>query len=139
MRLAKIKEEFLISLSWLMPRKLVYWCAIRLVAHAMVGRYSSQIVPELTALEALKRWTEAGLKVCIYSSGSVAAQKLIFGHSDAGDLTPFLSGYFDTTTGPKRDPDSYSKIVDALDLAPQGGVPIGAWCHPRPTGAFDVA
>lgn len=68
--------------------------------------------------EALRRWTEAGLSVNIYSSGSIAAQKLIFGHSIAGDLTPFLSRYFDTTTGPKRDSDSYTKIVDALDLAP---------------------
>jgi enolase-phosphatase E1 len=80
------------------------------------GELTGHVYPDTP--EALKRWTKAGLKVCIYSSGSIAAQKLIFGHSDAGDLTPFLSGYFDTTTGPKRDPDSYSKIVDALDLAP---------------------
>jgi hypothetical protein len=41
-----------------MPRGLVYWCAIRLMAHATVGRYSNQVVPELTALEALKRWDD---------------------------------------------------------------------------------
>jgi enolase-phosphatase E1 len=80
------------------------------------GELTGHVYPDTP--EALKRWIAAGLKVHIYSSGSIAAQKLIFGHSDAGDLTPFLSGYFDTTTGPKRDPDSYSKIVDALDLAP---------------------
>jgi enolase-phosphatase E1 len=80
------------------------------------GELTGHVYPDTP--EALKRWTAAGLKVCIYSSGSVAAQKLIFGHSDAGDLTPFLSGYFDTTTGPKREADSYSKIADALDLAP---------------------
>ncbi|MEI9849833.1 MAG: hypothetical protein WDN24_02010 [Sphingomonas sp.] len=54
-----------------------------------------------TRPEALARWKAMGIPVCIYSSGSIAAQKLIFGHSIAGDLTPLLSGYFDTTTGPK--------------------------------------
>jgi enolase-phosphatase E1 len=68
--------------------------------------------------EALKRWTEAGIRVCIYSSGSIEAQKLIFGHSEAGDLTGYLSGYFDTTTGPKREADSYAKIAAALSLDP---------------------
>lgn len=80
------------------------------------GELTGHVYPDTP--EALKRWTAAGLKVCIYSSGSIAAQKLIFGHSDAGDLTPYLSGYFDTTTGPKREADSYSKIADALNLAP---------------------
>jgi enolase-phosphatase E1 len=68
--------------------------------------------------DALRRWHDAGVPIYIYSSGSIAAQKLIFGHSIAGDLTPLLSGYFDTTTGPKQEADSYTKIVDALDLAP---------------------
>jgi enolase-phosphatase E1 len=67
---------------------------------------------------ALRRWTEAGIKLCIYSSGSIEAQKLIFGHSEAGDLTRYLSGYFDTTTGPKREAESYSKIAAALMLTP---------------------
>ncbi len=64
--------------------------------------------------EALKRWSEAGIPVCIYSSGSVAAQKLLFGCSEAGDLTQYLSGYYDTLIGPKTDPDSYTKIVESL-------------------------
>lgn len=80
------------------------------------GELKGHVYPDTP--EALRRWAEAGLRVNIYSSGSIAAQKLIFGHSIAGDLTPFLSHYFDTTTGPKRDSDSYTKIVDALDLAP---------------------
>jgi enolase-phosphatase E1 len=80
------------------------------------GELEGHVYPDTP--EALRRWNAAGLAVYIYSSGSIAAQKLIFGHSNAGDLTPLLSGYFDTTTGPKRDPDSYSKIADALDLAP---------------------
>jgi enolase-phosphatase E1 len=48
----------------------------------------------------------------------VAAQKLLFGHSDAGDLTPLFSGYFDTTTGPKREAASYAKIAGAIGVAP---------------------
>jgi enolase-phosphatase E1 len=80
------------------------------------GALKGHVYPDTP--EALRRWHARGLPVHIYSSGSIAAQKLIFGHSIAGDLTPLLSGYFDTTTGPKRDADSYTKIVDALDLAP---------------------
>jgi enolase-phosphatase E1 len=80
------------------------------------GELKGHVYPDTP--EALARWTTAGIRVHIYSSGSIAAQKLIFGHSIAGDLTPFLSGYFDTTTGPKRESDSYTKIIDALDLAP---------------------
>ena len=80
------------------------------------GELKGHVYPDTP--EALKRWTDAGLAVHIYSSGSVAAQKLIFGHSVEGDLTPLLSGYFDTTTGPKRETESYRKIAKALDLQP---------------------
>lgn len=80
------------------------------------GELKGHVYPDTP--EALKRWTAAELDVFIYSSGSIEAQKLIFGHSDAGDLTPYLSGYFDTTTGPKRDAASYVTIADALDRAP---------------------
>ena len=67
---------------------------------------------------ALERWHDQGLTIYIYSSGSVAAQKLLFRHSIAGDLTPLLSGYFDTTTGPKKVPESYTSICEAANLAP---------------------
>jgi enolase-phosphatase E1 len=80
------------------------------------GELSGHVYPD--APEALRRWQAMGIPVAIYSSGSIAAQKLIFGHSVAGDLTPLLSGYFDTTTGPKREADSYAKIAKALDLDP---------------------
>jgi enolase-phosphatase E1 len=64
----------------------------------------------------LRRWHEQGLRLYIYSSGSVEAQKLIFGHSDAGDLTPLFSGYFDTLIGGKREADSYRAILKELAL-----------------------
>ena len=64
----------------------------------------------------LRRWHAQGQRLYIYSSGSVEAQKLIFGHSDAGDLTPLFSGYFDTRIGGKREADSYRAILKELAL-----------------------
>ena len=65
----------------------------------------------------IRRWQTAGIDVRIYSSGSVGAQKLLFGHTVVGDLLPLLGGYYDTTTGSKRDPESYVKIADSWQLA----------------------
>ena len=69
------------------------------------------------AVECLKAWDQQGLKLYVYSSGSVYAQKLLFGFSDFGDMTPLFSGYFDTTTGGKGDAESYRKITAVLALA----------------------
>ena len=49
-------ENIQMAIAWAMPRWLVYFCALRLVVHATQGRYSSQVVPDLTAVEALERW-----------------------------------------------------------------------------------
>ena len=70
------------------------------------------------AADALKRWAESGIRLYVYSSGSIAAQKLVFGHSPFGDLTPLFAGHFDTTTGPKREPESYRRIVRAIGVSP---------------------
>lgn len=67
---------------------------------------------------ALERWHGRGLQVGIFSSGSVLAQRLLFEHSSAGDLTPFLQWYFDTTTGAKGDAGSYRRIAEAMNLTP---------------------
>jgi enolase-phosphatase E1 len=67
---------------------------------------------------ALHRWHEQGLYVRIYSSGSVTAQKLFFAHTVHGDLSPYLCGHYDTTTGAKRDPASYARIAADMKLAP---------------------
>ena len=69
---------------------------------------------------ALADWRSAGADVRIYSSGSVHAQRLFFGHSDAGDLLPQFSGHYDTTTGPKREPTSYKKIADDWQVSAAG-------------------
>jgi enolase-phosphatase E1 len=63
---------------------------------------------------AFARWKSEGKRIAIFSSGSVQAQKLLFGHSVAGDLTKYIEAYFDTTTGPKREAASYAAIAKAL-------------------------
>jgi enolase-phosphatase E1 len=68
---------------------------------------------------ALEQWTNAGLDVRIYSSGSIEAQKLFFGHTSFGDLTPHLRGHYDTTTGPKREPASYARIAADMAIEPR--------------------
>ncbi|KTF69605.1 acireductone synthase [Sphingomonas sp. HT-1] len=80
------------------------------------GTLKGHVYPDTP--DALRRWYTAGVAIYIYSSGSIAAQKLIFGRSIAGDLTPMLAGYFDTTTGPKREAESYRRIAAATGLAP---------------------
>ncbi len=67
---------------------------------------------------AFVRWRTSGVRIAIFSSGSVLAQRLIFGHSTAGDLGRDIDGYFDTTTGPKREAGSYRSIAAALNVAP---------------------
>jgi enolase-phosphatase E1 len=66
---------------------------------------------------AFARWARAG-RVAIYSSGSVEAQKLLFGHTTDGDLRPLIAGYFDTRTGAKGAPASYAAIAEAMQAAP---------------------
>jgi enolase-phosphatase E1 len=80
------------------------------------GILRAQVFPDVPP--ALERWHKAGIKVSIFSSGSVLAQELLFAHTEAGDLTPFLARYFDTTTGPKTAADSYRCIAKALAVPP---------------------
>ncbi|MGZ8187929.1 MAG: acireductone synthase [Methylosarcina sp.] len=70
------------------------------------------------AIENLKNWKASGLELYIYSSGSIQAQKLLFSHTEHGDLTPLFSGYFDTRIGGKKESESYRKIAEQLDYAP---------------------
>jgi enolase-phosphatase E1 len=78
------------------------------------GDYRAHMYPEVPAK--LRVWKDQGLELYVYSSGSVAAQKLFFAFSEAGDLTPLFSGYFDTETGPKRDANSYRSIAIAIGM-----------------------
>src|SRR5262249_49490462 len=67
---------------------------------------------------ALIEWSEQGKRIAIYSSGSVLAQRLLFGCTDAGDLTRFITSYFDTAVGDKREAGSYRLIAEALETEP---------------------
>jgi enolase-phosphatase E1 len=84
------------------------------------GELHSQVFGDVPP--AFKRWREQGKDICIYSSGSVLAQKLLFANTEAGDLTRFIRDYFDTNVGAKADAASYRRIADALELRPSGVV-----------------
>ena len=78
------------------------------------GRLRGHLWPDVAPC--LRAWQAGGVGLAVYSSGSVAAQKLLFGHSEAGDLLPLFSGFFDTRVGHKRDAASYAAIAAALGL-----------------------
>ena len=81
------------------------------------GAYRAHIYPEVAAR--LRDWRADGLRLYVYSSGSVPAQQLFFRYSEADDLTPLFAGYFDTETGPKRETDSYRRIAEAIGEQPR--------------------
>jgi enolase-phosphatase E1 len=81
------------------------------------GELKAELFPDVAP--ALARWKQAGIDVAIYSSGSVLAQRLIFGTTQYGDLTREIDAYFDTAVGPKRESDSYAAIARELGVAPQ--------------------
>lgn len=76
--------------------------------------FTAHIYPDAT--QALQRWHAEGIPLYVYSSGSVPAQRLFFGHSDAGNLTGLFSGWFDTEVGGKRDVESYRRIATEINL-----------------------
>lgn len=80
------------------------------------GELKGHIYPD--AADYLQRWHDRGLRLFVYSSGSVKAQKLIFGFTTEGDFTPFFSGYFDTRVGGKKDAQSYRNILADLGVEP---------------------
>ncbi|XP_029661117.1 enolase-phosphatase E1 [Formica exsecta] len=72
--------------------------------------------------KALESWKNDGRKIYVYSSGSVEAQKLLFGHSIHGDLLKYFSGFFDTEVGAKQESDSYKNILSKIDDKPSNVV-----------------
>lgn len=78
------------------------------------GDYTGHVYRD--AAEKLKDWHSRGIKLYVYSSGSIPAQKLLFGHTDFGDMNPLFSGYFDTRSGNKREANSYRTIVKEIAL-----------------------
>lgn len=78
------------------------------------GDFTGHVYPDAAAR--LKAWHDAGIPLYVYSSGSVQAQQLLFGYSDAGDLRPLFAGYFDTGIGHKREVASYRAISNAIGV-----------------------
>lgn len=79
------------------------------------GEMKAHVYPEVPAC--LQRWREAGKDLRIYSSGSVQAQLLFFGHTEVGDLLSLFSGHYDTTVGSKKETGSYNKIATDWGVA----------------------
>lgn len=78
----------------------------------LVAPIYEDVLPEL------QRWKAAGIDIRIYSSGSIAAQKLFFGHTQHGDVLAYFSGHYDTTIGGKKDSVSYQKIASDIGVEP---------------------
>jgi enolase-phosphatase E1 len=89
------------------------------------------------AVRAIRRWHQRGVRIHVYSSGSVEAQRLLFRHSTHGDLTPLLAGHFDTTMGSKLDSRSYRAIASRIG-APARSI-LFLSDHPREIEAAGAA
>ncbi|HSO82276.1 acireductone synthase [Thiocapsa sp.] len=81
------------------------------------GELVTPLYPDVAP--AMRTWHARGFRLYIYSSGSVHAQRQIYSHTAAGDLTPLLSGYFDTRIGHKREVGSYRRIAEAIGVPPR--------------------
>ena len=80
------------------------------------GELKGEVFPDVS--QNLRRWREQDKTVCIYSSGSVLAQNLLFAHTEQGDLTKFIHAFFDTNVGHKTEPGSYLRIAEFLRRKP---------------------
>lgn len=78
------------------------------------GDIKADLYPE--TITSLKRWTKEGLKLAVYSSGSIKAQQLLYAHTTSGDLRELFSGWFDTHTGSKKETTSYVTIAKQLKI-----------------------
>lgn len=81
------------------------------------GEIRGHVYPDVP--EALQQWKSQGIKAGVFSSGSVTAQKLLFGSSEKGDLLPYFGAFFDTNTGGKREEQTYTKISELLKIQPE--------------------
>ncbi|KAJ3372969.1 hypothetical protein GGF31_001506 [Allomyces arbusculus] len=122
-------DSVIAHLQWLMRHDVkrgplkslqgLVWAAAY-ASRAVQGHIYPDVVPALLA------WRHLDVPVYIYSSGSVPAQKLLFGHSTYGDLQPYFADYFDTAVGAKVAPQSYAAIFNRLnaDFAKRNLVPL---------------
>ncbi|KAF9965871.1 hypothetical protein BGZ70_003916 [Mortierella alpina] len=118
----KVQEDVIASIAWQMKadRKIGALKAFQgymwkegYANGDLKGALYEDVVP------AFDQWKDEGKKLYIYSSGSIPAQKLLFGHSEKGDLLHYFSGHYDTTTGQKIEAESYSKIAANIGVNPE--------------------
>lgn len=116
-----LKDELLASAAaygrWLIDRDSKVYALKSLQGKIWEEGYASgelhgEVYPDVPL--AFARWSRQGKLVAIYSSGSILAQRLLFGSTAHGDLTPHIHAYFDTTTGAKSESESYKKIAARL-------------------------
>ena len=81
------------------------------------GELQGDVYPDVPV--AFKRWKRQEKKIYIYSSGSVLAQQLLFGSAATGDLTPYITAFFDTRVGAKAEAESYKKIAAGVSFEPR--------------------
>lgn len=80
------------------------------------GELQGQVYSDVP--RAFERWRRQKRKICIYSSGSVLAQQLLFRTVELGDLTPYITAFFDSSIGTKTEIESYRKIAESLKRIP---------------------
>ena len=117
----ELLNSVIVYAGWLMDRDRKSPALKKLQGHIWdvgyrAGQLRGAVFPDVPV--ALKRWHGDGLTLAIYSSGSALAQRLIFSMTDEGDLTPYISHFFDTAVGPKRSTDSYVRIAEELKHEP---------------------
>jgi len=81
------------------------------------GELKAELFSE--AAECLQKWHKQGIRLSVYSSGSIQAQKLLYRHTEKGNLEPLFSHWFDTRTGPKKAAESYITIARELNSTPK--------------------
>lgn len=81
------------------------------------GDLRGEVFPDVPP--ALEGWARLRVRLRVFSSGSVRAQKLLFGNTGQGDLARLFEGFHDTTTGPKQEPASYRAIAGSFVLPPE--------------------
>ena len=81
------------------------------------GHFKGHIYED--AVHNLKKWKDNDIRLYVFSSGSIHAQKLLFGHTEFGDLNPLFSGYFDTNIGSKTSVNSYRRISEEIAVKPE--------------------
>lgn len=118
----KVKQSVVANVCWQMDQDRKTKALKQLQGHLWATAYQSGLIKGHVYEDvptALERWKNEGIELYIYSSGSVSAQKLLFGYSDFGDMLPLLKGHFDTSVGSaKVDSSSYLLIAQLIQQDP---------------------